>query len=135
MENTAVNLQATFRERQNRQKETIYNIFEKDPALVEKVHMDAIKDSVRQLAKERDALREKLTQFQKQESKLDANLTKADSEFSQLSLKDKQDIKKKIMTQYQLEQSKSVNDSKKLTMLSGIYFVILFLQLGSFFVL
>jgi chromosome segregation ATPase len=136
----AADLHLKFKEKQDAQKDIIYKIFKDDPGLVKSIPF--IKDQIRSLAKERDSLKNYLSKLQKEEETLDIkltqlknNLSKMDSILLELEPEKKQDLKKKLMLQYEMEQGKGHADSKNLTMLSGLFLILLFLQLGSLFVL
>lgn len=136
----AADLYLKFKEKQDAQKDIIYKIFKDDPGLVRSIPF--IKDQIRTLAKERDSLKNYLSKLQKEEETVDIKLTqlknslsKMDSVLLELEPEKKQDLKKKLMIQYEMEQGKGQADSKNLTMLSGLFLILVFLQLGSLFVL
>jgi chromosome segregation ATPase len=136
----AADLHLKFKEKQDAQKDIIYKIFKDDPGLVRSIPF--IKDQIRTLAKERDSLKNYLSKLQKEEETVDIKLTqlknslsKMDSVLLELEPEKKQDLKKKLMIQYEMEQGKGQADSKNLTMLSGLFLILVFLQLGSLFVL
>ena len=136
----AADLHLKFKEKQDAQKDIIYKIFKDDPGLVRSIPF--IKDQIRELAKERDSLKNYLSKLQKEEETVDIKLTqlknslsKMDSVLLELEPEKKQDLKKKLMLQYEMEQGKGQADSKNLTMLSGLFLILVFLQLGSLFVL
>lgn len=134
MENiTASELRIKYKKDQAEIKENIYNVFENDPSLTNS--LDFIKDSIRKLVVERDSLKKLEGKLETEKQNLETRLKLLEGNQGFFDEEQLKDIKIKLMQQLQMEEDKGNLDSKKLTLLSGVLLLAMFLQVGSLFVL
>ena len=134
MENiSASELRVKYKKDQAEIKEKIYNVFENDPSLTSS--LDFIKDSIRNLVVERDSLKKLEGKLETEKQNLETRLKLLEGSQGFFDEKQLKDIKIKLMEQLQMEEDKGNLDSKKLTLLSGVLLLAMFLQVGSLFVL
>lgn len=134
MENiSASELRVKYKKDQAEIKEEIYNVFENDPSLTNS--LDFIKDSIRNLVVERDSLKKLEGKLESEKQNLETRLKLLEGSQGFFDEKQLKDIKIKLMQQLQMEEDKGNLDSKKLTLLSGVLLLAMFLQVGSLFVL
>ena len=134
MENiSASELRVKYKKDQAEIKEKIYNVFENDPSLTSS--LDFIQDSIRNLVVERDSLKKLEGKLETEKQNLETRLKLLEGSQGFFDEKQLKDIKIKLMEQLQMEEDKGNLDSKKLTLLSGVLLLAMFLQVGSLFVL